>query len=59
MTAAELQAEREALAQETAEYVSLTAQHTLMGAVFAYNQPLPPLRDHRTHREWETNKETT
>ena len=59
MTAAEYQAEAASLAQETAEYVSLTAQHTLMGAVFAYNQPLPTLTSHRTHREWETSKETT
>jgi len=59
VTAAEYQSEAASLAQETAEYVSLTAQHTLMGAVFAYNQPLPTLPNHRTHREWETNKETT
>jgi len=53
MTAADNLALAADLARETAEYVSLTEQHTLMGAVFDYNQPLPPAPNYRP-REWET-----
>jgi len=59
MTAAELDAIRDEAATRTARYELLTNQAETTGTVFAYNQPLPPLPNHRTHREWETNKETT
>ena len=58
MTAAELQAEATDAAARTARYELLTNQAETSGAVFDYLLPLPPLRNHRTHREWETNKET-
>jgi len=53
MTAAEYKALAADLARETAEYVSLAEQHTLMGAVFDYSAPLPPQPNYRP-REWET-----
>ncbi|MEV4991229.1 hypothetical protein [Pseudarthrobacter sp. LMD1-1-1.1] len=59
MTATELDAIRDDAATRTARFEALTNQAETSGRVFDHNQPLPPLRDHRTHREWETNKETT
>ena len=53
MTAADNLALAADLARETAEYVSLAEQHTLMGRVFDFNQPLPPAPNYRP-REWET-----
>ena len=53
MTAADNLALAADLARETAEYVSLAEQHTLLGRVFDYNQPLPP-QPHYRPREWET-----
>ena len=53
MTAADNLALAADLARETAEYVPLTEQHTLMGAVFDHNAPLPPAPNYRP-REWET-----
>jgi len=55
MTAAEYQAEAADLARQAAQYESLTTQHTLMGAVFQYNQPLPTMPTYRG-REWEPTK---
>ena len=46
------------LARETAEYVSLTEQHTLLGRVFDYLAPLPPAPNYRP-REWETTDKET
>jgi len=54
MTAADNLALAADLAQETAEYVSLTEQHTLAGMVFDYSAPLPP-QPHYRPREWETD----
>jgi len=59
MTAAELDAIRDDAATRTARFELLTNQAETTGRVFDYLAPLPPLRNHRTHREWETNKETT
>ena len=59
MTAADLQAEAAQAAAETARYELLTNQAETTGTVFDYLAPVPPLINHRTHREWETNKETT
>jgi len=59
MTAAELDAIRDEVATLTARYELLTNQAETSGRVFDYLALPPPLRDHRTHREWETNKETT
>jgi len=59
MTAAELDAIRDEAAARTARFELLTNQAETTGRVFDYLAPLPPLRNHRTHREWETNKETT
>ncbi|WP_457948287.1 hypothetical protein ACTAQI_20255 [Pseudarthrobacter sp. alpha12b] len=59
MTAAELQAEATEAATRTARYELLTNQAETSGAVFDYLAPVPPLTNHRTRREWETNKETT
>jgi len=53
MTAAEYQALAADLAREAAEYRALTEQHTIMGAVFDHNAPLPPAPNYRP-REWET-----
>ena len=54
MTAADNLALAADLARETAEYVSLTEQHTLAGMVFDYAAPLPPQPNYRP-REWETD----
>jgi len=59
VTAADLQAEAAQALAETARYELLTNQAETSGAVFDYLAPVPPLTNHRTHREWETNKETT
>jgi len=59
MTAAELDAIATEAATRTARYELLTNQAGTSGKVFDHLQPLPPLPNHRTHREWETNKETT
>jgi len=55
MTAADNLALAADLARETAEYVSLTEQHTHTGRVFDHNAPLPPAPNYRP-REWETEK---
>jgi len=52
MTAADNLALAADLARETAEYVSLTEPHALLGRVFDYNQPRPPAPNYRP-REWE------
>lgn len=52
MTAADNLTEAADLARQAAEYESLTTQHTLMGAVFDYSQPLPTMPTYRG-REWE------
>lgn len=57
MTASEFLSEAATLAQQTAEYESLTTQHTLTGIVFRHDQPLPPLRNHRPRHAWETEKD--
>jgi hypothetical protein len=44
------------LAREAAVYESTTTQHALMGRVFDYNTPLPPMPHYRP-REWETQEE--
>ena len=54
MTAADYLAEAADIAREAAEYESLSAQHTLIGRVFDYAQPLPPQPNYRP-REWETD----
>ena len=59
MTAADLQAEAATLATETARFELLTNQAETTGRVFDYLAPLPPLRNHRTHREWETTDKET
>lgn len=59
MTAAELDAIASDALAETARFELLTNQAETSGAVFDYLAPVPPLTNHRTHREWETNKETT
>ena len=58
MTAADNLALAADLARETAEYVSLTEQHTLAGMVFDYAAPLPPAPNYRP-REWETGPKET
>ena len=58
MSASEYQAEAADLARQAAEYESLTTQHTLMGRVFQYNQPLPTMPQYRG-REWEIEKRET
>ena len=50
--AADLLAEADNLAQQTAEYRALTEQHTLMGRVFDYAAPVPASPNYR-RREWE------
>ena len=52
MTAADNLTEAADLARQAAEYESLTTQHTLMGRVFDYAQPLPTMPTYRG-REWE------
>jgi hypothetical protein len=42
------------LAREAAVYESATTQHALMGRVFDYNTPHPPM-PHNRPREWETD----
>ncbi len=59
MTAQELQDEAADAVARTARFELLTNQAETTGRVFDYLAQLPPLRNHRTHREWETNKETT
>ena len=59
MTAAELQAINQQACEDTSLYQGLTEQARLTGAVFRFDEPLPPLPNHRTHREWETPKEGT
>ena len=59
MTAAELNAIQADALAETARFEALTNQAETSRAVFDYLLPVPPLTNHRTHREWETNKETT
>jgi len=59
VTAADLQAEAAQAKSETARFEALTNQAETSGTVFDYLAPIPPLPNHRTHREWETNKETT
>jgi len=59
MTAAELDAIRDDAAARTARFELLTNQAETTGRVFDYLAPLPPLTNHRTHREWETKQETT
>lgn len=58
MTAADLQAEAAQALAETARFELLTNQAETTGRVFDHNQPLPPLRNHCTHREWETQEPT-
>ena len=53
MTAAELDAIATDAATRTARYELLTNQAETSGKVFDYLAPLPTLRNHRTHREWE------
>jgi hypothetical protein len=57
MTAAELNAITADAAGRTARFELLTNQAETTGLVFDYSQPLPPLRTHRTRREWETQEE--
>jgi hypothetical protein len=56
MTAADNPSLAADLAREAAVYESATTQHALMGRVFDYSQPLPPMPHYRP-REWETEKE--
>ena len=58
MTAAELDAIRDEAATQTARYVAARDRHTHTGHVFAHDEPLPPLTNHRTRREWETQEPT-
>ena len=55
-SAADLQAEAAALAQQAAEYRSLAESTQLAGRVSNHMEPLPP-RPHYRPREWE--QETT
>lgn len=57
MTAAELDAIRDDAATRTARYVAARDRHTHTGQVFNPDQPLPPLTNHQTRREWETQEE--
>ena len=52
MTAAELNAIRDAAAAETARFEALTNQAQTSGAIFDYNAPLPDLHI-RKNRSWE------
>ena len=54
MTAADLQAEAAQAKSETARFEALTNQAETSGTVFDYLAPIPPLPNHRTHREWES-----
>ena len=53
MTAADNLSLAADLALEAAVYESATTQQALMGCVFDYNTPLPPMPHYRP-REWET-----
>ena len=53
MTAQELNAISAEAERQTAQYRALTDHHTHTGQVFDPAQPLPPMPNHRTTREWE------
>ena len=55
--AADYQAIANDAQQRAAEYRSLTEQHTLMGAIFNYAQPLPHMPTYKG-REWEPTTNT-
>jgi len=54
VTAADYLAEAADAHERAAEYRALTEQHTHLGRVFDYAQPLPPQPTYRP-REWETD----
>jgi len=58
MTAADNLALAADLSQQTAQYQSLTEQHTHTGATFDFLAPLPPQPKYRP-REWETDTKET
>jgi len=58
VTASDLQAEAAQALADTARYVAARDRHTHTGHVFNHDQPLPPLPNHRTRREWETQEDT-
>jgi len=58
VTASELDAIRDEAAADTARYVAARDRHTHTGQVFNHDQPIPPLPNHQTRREWETQEDT-
>jgi len=57
VTASEYQAMEAVAAKDTARYVAARDRHTHTGHTFNHDQPLPPLPNHQTRREWETQEE--